>query len=85
MQAAHATLEIGFRQTLPNVVCHLVLLAVPNEETLTRWAFDLKCDGINHHCFFEPDDGMGYSALATEPLPDSARKRFKKLPLWHAP
>lgn len=59
-----------------------MLLQVQGEQELLRQEARLEEQGIRSEVFFEPDDAMGYSALATEPLPEERRRHFRKLGLW---
>lgn len=74
VQAAHAALEAGFRFRAPHQTAHLVALSVASEAELLQAAARLEHEGVEHHVFFEPDNAMGHSALATEPL-QAARQR----------
>lgn len=68
VQAAHAALEAGFRFQRPAQTASLIVLSVPDREALGAAAARLARHGIAHHLFFEPDFGMGHSALATRPV-----------------
>lgn len=82
VQAAHATLEAGFRFRAPDQTAHLVALSVASEAELLQAAARLEHEGVEHHVFFEPDNAMGHSALATEPLQASRlRRQLKRYPL----
>jgi hypothetical protein len=35
--------------------------------------------------FYEPDDGLGYTAACTEPITGLNRRLFRRIPLWRAP
>lgn len=79
VQAAHAALELGYRCDTPLNTTHIVLLEVANEENLLKISEELTFNGKKHYLFHEPDFGIGYSALATEP----STKRIKfNLPLY---
>lgn len=62
---------------------HLILLQVKNEEQLEdiKWEliFDkhIACIG-----FYEPDDNMGYTAIATQPIYGKDREKLKEYHLW---
>lgn len=86
VQASHAALEAGFRFKKPDVTSSIVLLTVPNQVALESAAERLDRNGIDHHMFFEPDFGMGHSALATRPMVlKSERHSMRKYPLYRAP
>ena len=63
-------------------VASLIGLQVPDQDALIRASEELTQAGIRHEIFFEPDDGMGYTALTTEPISGKMREAFKKFPLW---
>lgn len=84
VQASHAALEAGFRFPMPqDTVASIIILSVPNLPSLTNASERLNKHGIDHHLFFEPDFGMGHSALATRPL-RARDERFlmRKYPLF---
>lgn len=85
VQAAHAALEAGFRFEQPAETARLIVLSVPDRDALGAAAARLARYGIAHHQFFEPDFGMGHSALATRPvfLPKE-RHLMRKYPLFTA-
>jgi hypothetical protein len=35
--------------------------------------------------FYEPDDGLGYTAACTEPINALNRRLFRRIPLWRTP
>lgn len=83
VQASHAAAEAGrrfYRQD--HGIARLVLLSVPNETALLRANEQLASAGIGVELFFEPDDAMGHSALATQPLRQAQRVHLKGWPLW---
>lgn len=68
VQAAHATLAAGARFGPIRSDTHLVVLAVRDEPALLAASHKLLSRGLAHELFFEPDGGVGYSALATRTL-----------------
>lgn len=83
VQVAHAAYEAARRFDLDGLATHLVAVTVKDQEGLLDFSERLKETGINHHVFFEPDDNMGESALATRPIQSNKeRGLFKKLPLY---
>lgn len=82
VQACHAALEAGYRFQAPAQTSHLVLCSVKDEAELLGWSAKLKSSGIAHEMFFEPDNSMGYSAIATLAITCSqTRKILSKLKL----
>lgn len=84
VQACHAAMGAGFEFTSGEHP-HLVLLGVPDKLSLDSWNAVLDRLEVPRHLFFEPDDGVGNSALATAPLPRRHWKHFRDLPLWAPP
>lgn len=83
VQAAHAAAEASRLHYRPeHGIASLIVLAVPNKESLYRAATQLEALGIAHELFFEPDWEMGHSAMATRPLLDSERPLLRGWPLW---
>lgn len=86
VQACHAALEAGFQFEAPHRTSFLVLCSVADEQSLLRWRDKLEQKGIRLALFYEPDNAMGYSALATQALTCSnKRKALKSLPLLKTP
>lgn len=86
VQASHAALEAGFAfsSEVPVRNTHLVVCAVPDEAALLKASAQLDRHDLGHHLFFEPDDGMGHSALATRPVYGAERRLLRGYPL-HRP
>jgi hypothetical protein len=81
VQVGHACLLAGnqFEQAEAG---HLVVLAVPHLQALHEVGLRCARRGIRFVMFDEPDDGMGHTALCTEPITGPLRKVFARLPLW---
>jgi len=85
VQSAHAAAEAGRTYyDSEHGLASLVVLAVPHLSALTKASQKLEKLGVAHEVFFEPDWGMGHSALATRPLKGSERSLLKYWPLWKA-
>lgn len=83
VQACHAALEAGFRFEQPKEVSNLILLHVGGESELLELSRQLNNRGIQHHVFFEPDNGMGHSSLCTQALVTNRERRiFAELPMY---
>lgn len=81
VQIGHACQESGARFGCPDG-CHMVLGSAENEVELLKWERKLSLEDVNYHMFFEPDDGMGYTAIATQPLRGSQRQPLKRLRIY---
>ncbi|MEM2159369.1 MAG: hypothetical protein QXN55_00230 [Candidatus Nitrosotenuis sp.] len=85
VQAFHATLKAGFAFQQPGRPASIVVLEVPGRCALLETAKRLERKGIEHIIFYEPDFGMGHSAIAPRPVFTSAeRKIFYVYPLLNA-
>lgn len=84
VQASHAALEAGFAFNAPHEPAHLVMLAVSDAASLLEASAHLDRYAIEHKLFFEPDDDMGHSALATRPVHGAERRLLRGYPL-HRP
>lgn len=81
VQAAHATLEAGFRFEKPEKTSHIVLISADNEDELHNIAHYLSNKGIMYEIFYEPDNDTGFTAIATQPLHGQQRKPLKRFKL----
>lgn len=86
VQLGHAAAEAARKYYRPeHGVASLIALAVPDQRRLYAAQRELETLGLEHAMFFEPDFGIGDSALGTRPLLDEERKLLKRWPLWRAP
>lgn len=85
MQVGHVCLEAGQRFSLPEEPCHLVLLAAASEAHLLQAVAKIEMNGIQVALFFEPDDGMGYTAACTEAVHTHQQWLFRSFHLWARP
>ena len=83
VQSNHASWEAGLAFQAPGHTCSMVVCTVADQKELLEAAERLARYGIEHQVFFEPDFGMGYSALCTRPL-ETKKERYvmSKYPLW---
>ena len=58
---------------------HLIVLTVKDELALEQAVENFTVDG---QMFFEPDNNMGNSAWASEPVYGKDRDQFKRFRLW---
>lgn len=75
VQGCHAASEAGasFNGDLRN--SSLIVCTVPDREALIAARARMARYGIRTEMFYEPSWGMGYSALASEPI-SSKKQRF---------
>ena len=83
VQVAHAAVEAGASFSASNETSNLVLLEADSREDLEKASFKLREAGIAHRLFFEPDNGLGHCAFATQPLRETKDRRlFKRYRLY---
>jgi hypothetical protein len=83
VQSAHAAAEAArshYRDG--HGIASLIVLSVPDRFALYKARDRLLAKGILSEIFFEPDFGMGHSALATEPLTNAQRRHLRSWSLW---
>jgi len=87
VQISHASLEAGRAlYAADEPIASVILLQVPDKAGLLAAAARLKRYDIAFELFFEPDFGMGESALATRPVRGKERHLFKAWELYrHTP
>jgi hypothetical protein len=78
VQVGHACLEAGAQFGRSAADAHLVLLGVPSEAALRDALARLDVEGISYALFFEPDEGLGFTAACTEPLAGEGRRFFRR-------
>jgi hypothetical protein len=81
VQIAHVALEAGKHFQHPSGV-RLVLLRVKNHSELMRISKYLLQHDVEHRMFYEPDDAMCETAIATEDIYSDRRELFRKFQLW---
>jgi hypothetical protein len=85
VQLGHACHEAG--KLLPHLEfkqpSSLILLSAKDEQDLEMIARKIDCAGIDFYMFYEPDNGMGHSAICTRPImSDRERVFFRKWDLY---
>jgi hypothetical protein len=80
VQAVHAGMEAAY--LWPTRAPWLVVLAADNISDLQRIAGELCEAGVRLEMFFEPDDDLGVTAFATEPIAPDRRRMFRRYRLW---
>ena len=87
VQVGHAAREaaLAFPAQPNDPIASVIVCEVPNREALLDASRRLTGYGVEHHVFFEPDFGMGESALATRAVElKKERYLFRKYPLYQA-
>lgn len=87
VQVGHAAREaaLAYPAAPDEPIASVIVCEVPDREALLSASTRLTDYGIEHSVFFEPDFGMGESALATRSvLLKKERYIFKKYPLYRA-
>lgn len=81
VQTNHATLSVTaeFRvRGIPNIV----LIGVPDTESLETARRELCAAGIRHWAWTEPDFGFGFTSIATEPIQGEQRQALAHYRTW---
>lgn len=85
VQSNHATFEMAY--TLPQsadpTTPSIVLIGVPDKKALLKVIQKLKLNRIEYSAFYESDDDMGLSAVATVPLDEDRRAVLQNYKLWN--
>jgi len=84
VQACHSALEAGAEFKIPDIISNLILLDAEDKDHLSDIARFLDDHDIRYHMFFEPDNGMGYSSITTEPLTRNRKKLLSNFKMWRA-
>jgi hypothetical protein len=88
VQSNHATFEIARRLQQPQNLDETpscIVIGVPDKTALFRVIEKLRKHDIQHEVFYEPDFGMGLSAVATVPLEQAQRRCLSNYRLWREP
>jgi hypothetical protein len=70
--------HLGATYILPNIV----MIGVPDKEALERVSDKLRRHRIAHYRYEEPDDFMGFTAIATVPLTVEEKAVLSNYRLW---
>jgi hypothetical protein len=87
VQVGHAAREaaLAFPAAPDEPIASIIVCEVPDREALLEASERLTGYGVEHSVFFEPDFGMGESALATRSVfQKKERYVFRKYPLYCA-
>jgi len=76
VQVAHACLHAGAQFGAPDGH-NIIVCAVPDERSLLAEVERLTQADIPLSLFYEPDGGVGYSALCTGPITGPQRRLFR--------
>src|SRR5208282_2678403 len=84
VQSCHAVYQMAqrYRQNDPSLIPALILIGVPDKAALFRVINKLNDSAIGHEVFYEPDDNLGLTAIATEPLTQEQRRTLSNYRLW---
>lgn len=77
VQAAHVACVAG--EKFNDSDSHMVLLSVSDIDELMYVSHQLDFCEIQHAIFFEPDNNMGNSAIATAPINGAVRCKIQKI------
>lgn len=66
----------------PDLIPNIVLIGVPHVAALDRALARLQSAGIVHYKWVEPDFGLGFTAICTEPINGEKRGALANYRLW---
>lgn len=85
IQPSHATFEMA--RALPKsvdlITPSIVLIGVPNQKALKKVLCKLKLNRIDASAFYESDDDLGLTAVATVPLTEEQHAILENYKLWN--
>lgn len=70
-------------QSVDDFTPSIVLIGVPSKKALEKVFSKLKINRISASAFYESDDDMGLSAVATVPVNDEQRAILQNYKLWN--
>ena len=84
VQSNHATFEVARRIKTQDLaeIPYCIVIGVPDKTAIFRVVEKLKSNDIGHQVFYEPDDNMGLSAVATVPLAQEQRRVLSNYGIW---
>jgi len=82
VQSNHATRGITSLHPQGEGIPNIVLIGVPDVDALNRVLARLEAAGIPHYCWSEPDNNMGFTAIATTALGGDERQVLRNYRLW---
>ena len=65
-------------QGIPNII----IIGVPSLKHLERVKTKLRAAGLGHSCWVEPDNDLGFTAIATRPLTIEEKQCLAHYRLW---
>lgn len=82
VQSNHATYQMATLYRPDEYVPNLVFIGVPDVAALQRVQAKLRAHGLPHYAWHEPDNDMGFTAIATAALDDEQRAVLKNYRLY---
>ena len=84
VQTNHATFEMAYTltQSVDPITPSIVLIGVPSRKSLQKVIDKLKLHHIEFSAFYETNNDMGLTAVATIPLSEEQRSVLQNYKLW---
>jgi hypothetical protein len=83
VQSNHATFEMASRLNEHSETPSVVLIGIPDKSALETVIERLQRYGIDYEAFYEPDNDLGLTAVATYPIQNKKqRKALGTYRLW---
>jgi hypothetical protein len=80
VQSVHAAIQAA--TLFPSQDPWLVVCQVPDAVELGRAKAHLETSSIDAAMFYEPDDDLGFTAIATGPIGREQRRALRRYQLW---
>ena len=82
VQSNHATRGISTCYPQGEGIPNIVLIGVPDVNALNRVLAKLQAAQIPHYCWTEPDNDMGFTAIATAAVGEGQKQVLRHYRLW---
>lgn len=78
-------MSYALSQSVDDFTPSIVLIGVPNKKALQKVLLKLQENRIDASAFYEPDNDLGLTAVATVPLTEEQRVVLQNYKIWNLP
>ena len=82
VQALHSIYHLAINTRPDPDIPNVVYIGVPDVFALQKVLRKLEDNQITHYCWHEPDNNLGFTAIATEAISGEKRKILSNYRLW---
>lgn len=82
VQSNHAVLTISSSSYIFSGIPNIILIGLPDQSALHRAQKKLALNAIPHCAWTEPDNDLGFTAIATVPIDYEKKKVLANYRLW---